>query len=168
MTQPVDVPLLDPFGFYLHPLLFAARCVLIGLLVGAIVTFLLVKVLGRRGVAGRWRVTLATGAALFLAITGWSWLSSSEFTVARVTADAIELRYAAWPWPARRFAFDEVESVSMSTWGRRARVHSLVITSKATTPSPRTHWESAPGREENIRLAIQWIEHASGGRMTRR
>jgi hypothetical protein len=118
-------------------------------------------------VAGRWRIALATGTTLFLAITGWSWLSSSEFTVVRVTPDAIELRYAAWPWPARRLTFDEVESVSMSTWGRKARVHALVITTKPAIADTRTHWESAAGSEENIALAIQWIEHASGGRVKR-
>ena len=29
----------------------------------------------------------------------------------------------------------------------------------------RTYWESAAGSEEYIALAIQWIEHTSGGRV---
>jgi hypothetical protein len=85
--------------------------------------------------------------------------------VVRVTPTAIELRFATWPWPARRFTFDEVESVSMSTWGRKARAHAFVITTKATMPGTRTHWESSAGSEANILLAIQWIEHASGRRL---
>lgn len=135
MTQAVDVPLLNATYGFMYPLLFAARSLFMGLVVGAVVTFVLVKLLGRLGVAARWRVALATGVALFLAVTAWSWLSSSDYTWVRVTAGEIELRYATWPRPARRIAFDQVESVSMSTSGRRGRSHHLVIFDQARGPA---------------------------------
>jgi hypothetical protein len=55
----------------------------------------------------------------------------------------------------------------MSTSGRRQRSRHLVITTRAASAFDRTHWESAAGSEEHITLAIQWIEHASGGRVQR-
>jgi hypothetical protein len=170
MTQPVDVPLLAPWAYYVFPAVFAARCFAVALLVGAVATFALGKGLGRFGVAARWRAAFAVGGALFLAIGGWSWLASSEFTVLRVTPQGIELRYANWPWPARRFTFDEIDSVSMTTWGRArrsAKAHGLAITTKTATASGRTYWESAAGDEANIVRAMEWIEHASGGRLAR-
>lgn len=166
MTQPVDVPLLGGFMAYAYPLLFAVRSVVLGLVAGGVVTFLLVKVL-RRGMAGRWRIALTTGVVLFLVVTAWSWLSWSGYTWVRVAADAVELRYATWPRPGERIAFDQVESVSLSTWGRKGRSYALVITTKPGGPHA-WRWESVAGDEENILLAIQWIQHASGGRVARR
>ena len=169
MTQPVDLPLLAPWAYSVYPALFAARCFVVALVVGAGTTFALGKVLGRFGVAARWRAAFAAGGVLFLAIGGWSWLSSSEFTVLRVTPQGVELRYAQWPWPARRLTFDEIESVSITTSGRARRVksHALAITTKTATASGRTFWESAAGDEANILRAMEWIEHASGGRLGR-
>jgi hypothetical protein len=174
MTQPVDVPLLDVFGFYAYPLVFALRAVGLGLVAGIVATVLLIVVLGlfmRRG----WRRLFAGGAAaggvLFLVVTCWVWLSWSDYAAVRVTADGIELRYATWPRPGHRIAFEDITSASMRTErgsgrrGRRYEFHYLVIATKPVSGVERRHWESIRGSEENIVLALQWIEHASGGRL---
>jgi hypothetical protein len=53
----------------------------------------------------------------------------------------------------------------MTRSGRKNRATHLVITTKSDGALDRTYWESAAGSDEYIALAIQWIEHASGGRL---
>ena len=169
MTLPVDVPLLSSFRFYTAPFFAAAGYVFFGLVAAVLVAFVLVKVLRRRGVVRYLSIALKTSAVVFVAITSWAWLTSKHYTVVRVTADAVELRFANWPWPAQRFTFDEIESVSLSTSTRRGRAvgHGLTIMTKPMSPFASTYWPSAPAEREHVILAIQWIEHASGGRLTR-
>jgi hypothetical protein len=164
MTQPVYIPLLDSIWGVLYPLLVAVISVVKGLLVGAVVVFAVVKL--HKG-SSRWRVAWRTGLALCLAVAIWSWFGSAEYTAVMVKPDGIELRYATWPRPARHFAFEQIESVSISTSGRRRSVRHLVVMVRPTGALDRMHWESAAASEENVALAIQWIEHASGGKVTR-
>jgi hypothetical protein len=164
MTQPVDVPLLDASFGFAYPLLLAGAALLKGVVVGAVVVFLLVKLLGRK-VAARWPIALATGAVLILAVAAWSWLTSADFSAVTVRAGEIELRYATWPRRGWRIPFDRIESVSMSASGRRALSYHLVVTTKSTGGLERTHWASAAGSEEHVTLALKWIAHASGGRV---
>ncbi|MBM3218500.1 MAG: hypothetical protein FJZ38_07405 [Candidatus Rokubacteria bacterium] len=169
MALPVDVPLLSSSRFSTAPFFAAVGYVLFGLVAAALVAFVLVKVLRRRGVVRYWRIALKTSVVVFLLITSWAWVTSKHYTVVRVTADAVELRFANWPWPAQRFTFDEIESVSLSTSTRRGRAvgHGLVIMTKPTSLFASTYWPSAPAEREHVIPAIQWVEHASGGRLTR-
>ncbi len=82
-----------------------------------------------------------------------------------MTPDGIELRYATWPRPAQRIPFGAVESVAISTSGRRGRSQHLLVVTRSDSALPRTRWESAAGTAQNVGVAVRWIEHASGGRV---
>jgi hypothetical protein len=168
MDRPVDVPLLGALFGALFPVFLAGLALFKGLIIGGLTTFVVVRLLKGRGVAARWQPALAAGAMLFLAVSVWSWLSWSKYSWIRITASEIELHYATWPRQAHRIPFDQVESVSMTTSGRKGRVSHLVITTKSTGALDRTYWESVGGDQQYIALAIQWIEHASGGRLKHR
>ncbi|HEV8587222.1 MAG TPA: hypothetical protein VGT02_19845 [Methylomirabilota bacterium] len=161
MTQPVYIPLLDSTWGVLYPLLMAALSVVKGVVLAAIGVFVVVKLVK---MAGRWRLALWVGAAVFFVVTVGSWLWS-DYTALSVDATGIELRYATWPRPPQRLTFDQIESVSLSISGRRRNVRHLVIVTRPESAPGYGHWRSVAGSEEYIVLAIQWIEHASGGRI---
>lgn len=169
MDRPIDVPLLGSFFGLVYPMLLAGLAVFKGVVVGGVVTFVVVRALKRHGVAARWPAALAVGAVLFVGVSVWSWMSWSKYSWIRVTANEIELHYATWPRSAHRIALDQVESVSVTRSGRKRKAAAhLVIMTKPAGPLDRTYWESAAGSDEYIALAIQWIEHASGGRLKQR
>ena len=170
MTQPVDVPLLGTFSTYLYLLLYGALCTIVGLVAAGVVTFLLVRVLRRRGVAGRWRIALTSGLAVYLAATIFMWLSWASYAWIRVTPQGIELRYATWPRPGRMIAFEHIESVSqIHSRGRKGGVtHHLEIVTKTESPFGWRMWRSEAADGEHVKLALQWIEHAGGGRVVSR
>lgn len=170
MTQPVDVPILDGLFSYAYLPLYGALCTAVGLVAGIVATLLLVRLLGRCGVAGRWRIALTSGAAVFVVAAVAMWLSWASYTWIRVTGGGVELRYATWPRPARVIPFDQIESVSAwRSTGRRGGVsYHLVIATKPDSPSGWYLWRSESGSQENVGRAIEWIEHASGGRVPSR
>jgi hypothetical protein len=163
----VYVPLQNPTQLVLHYVIVGVLSVVVGLVFAGILAFVLYKILGRARVAARARIVGWVTVALVVLVPVWLWMTRSSYVGVRVDGRQIELVYAEWPRAPKRFDVDRIESVSLTWTGRRTKSPQLVIIVKPTGVFENTRWESTSGDEAYITRAMEWIEHAAGGRLQR-
>ena len=170
MSAPVHLPLLTPFAATVHVVLVAAVAVVVGLIAGGAGAFLVGRRLRRRDAANWVGPALVTLAVVFVAVAATLWLRFSDYTALAIDGRTVELHYPTWPRPAARLAIDQIETAQIegaSQTGGRRRARTLVLTVKPTSGLASGRWESAAGDPDYMLRALEWLEHASGGRLRR-